>query len=194
MVAVVPMDSSQSVSEITFVAFDFETTGLHPATDRIIEVGAVKFRAREVLETFDELVNPGIPVSPDAIKVSGITEEMLASKPSIDQTLPRFLQFIGDSVLVAHNAPFDVSFLRAALETTRRGEVTNVVIDTQVLAQKAYPRLKSYSLQNLVAHLELAQGNAHRALDDAVMCKDVFLSCADALSFMGEITFGEVLT
>ncbi|MFO8063787.1 MAG: 3'-5' exonuclease, partial [Spirochaetia bacterium] len=90
--------------------------------------------------------------------------------------------------------PFDVSFLRAALETTRRGEVTNVVIDTQVLAQKAYPRLKSYSLQNLVAHLELAQGNAHRALDDAVMCKDVFLSCADALSFMGEITFGEVLT
>ncbi|MFO8063298.1 MAG: 3'-5' exonuclease, partial [Spirochaetia bacterium] len=160
MVAVVPMDSSQSVSEITFVAFDFETTGLHPATDRIIEVGAVKFRAREVLETFDELVNPGIPVSPDAIKVSGITEEMLASKPSIDQTLPRFLQFIGDSVLVAHNAPFDVSFLRAALETTRRGEVTNMVVDTQVLAQKAYPRLKSYSLQNLVAHLELAQGNA----------------------------------
>lgn len=188
------MDASRSVSEITFVAFDFETTGLHPATDRIIELGAVKFRDRRVLETFGELVNPGIPVSPDAIKVSGITEEMLSAKPSIEETLPRFLEFISDSMLVAHNAPFDISFLRAAVESTAGGEVSNLVIDTQVLAQKAYPRLKSYSLQNLVQQLELAQGNAHRALDDAVMCKDLFLSCADALSFMGEITVGEVLT
>ena len=188
------MDTSQSAWDITFVAFDFETTGLHPATDRIIEVGAVKFRGPEILGTFDALVDPGIPVSPDAIKVSGITEEMLASKPSIEQTLPEFLDFIADSVLVAHNAPFDVSFLRAALEKVGKGEVVNVVIDTQVLAQKAYPRLKSYSLQNLVAQLGIAQGNAHRALDDAVMCKDLFLACADALSFMGEVTFGEVLT
>lgn len=188
------MDPSQSVSEITFVAFDFETTGLHPATDRIIEFGAVKFRDRRVLGSFDVLVNPGIPVTPDALSVSGISEEMLASQPAVEQALPDFLEFIRESVLVAHNAPFDMSFLRAALELAGRADVPNTVIDTQVLAQKAYPKLKSYSLQNLIAELHLPQGNAHRALDDAVMCKDLFLSCADALSFMGEITLGEVLT
>jgi DNA polymerase III epsilon subunit family exonuclease len=194
MVAVEPMDSSVSVSEITFVAFDFETTGLHPATDRIIELGAVKFRDRSVLGSFDMLVNPGIPVTEDAVKISGITADMLAAKPAVERALPDFLEFIAETVLVAHNAPFDMSFLRAALELAGMGDVTNTVVDTQVLAQKAYPRLKSYSLQNLVAELGLAQGNAHRALDDAIMCKDLFLSCADALSFMGEITLGEVLT
>lgn len=188
------MDSSVSVSEITFVAFDFETTGLHPATDRIIELGAVKFRDRSVLGSFDMLVNPGIPVTEDAVKISGITADMLAAKPAVERALPDFLEFIAETVLVAHNAPFDMSFLRAALELAGMGDVTNTVVDTQVLAQKAYPRLKSYSLQNLVAELGLAQGNAHRALDDAIMCKDLFLSCADALSFMGEITLGEVLT
>ncbi|MFP4374750.1 MAG: PolC-type DNA polymerase III [Spirochaetaceae bacterium] len=194
MLPVIAMDASLSVSDITFVAFDFETTGLHPATDRIIELGAVKFQDRAVLGTFDMLVNPGIPMTDAAANVSGITAEMLASKPAIEQALPDFMEFISGAVLVAHNAPFDMSFLRAALEIAGMGDVPNVVIDTQVLAQKAYPRLRSYSLQNLVSELDLTRGNAHRALDDAVMCKDLFLTCAEALSFMGEITLGEVLT
>jgi DNA polymerase III epsilon subunit family exonuclease len=167
---------------------------LHPATDRIIEFGAVKFKDRQVLGSFDVLVNPGVPVTPDAVTISGISDDMLASKPAVEQALPDFMDFISDTVLVAHNAPFDMAFLRAALEMSGMSDVQNVVIDTQVLAQKAYPRLKSYSLQNLVSELSLAQGNAHRALDDAVMCKDLFLSCAESLSFMGEITLGEVLT
>lgn len=188
------MDSSLSVSDITFVAFDFETTGLHPATDRIIELGAVKFRDRGVLGTFDMLVNPGIAITDAAVNVSGITAEMLASEPAVEQALPDFMEFISGAVLVAHNAPFDMSFLRAALEVAGMEDVSNAVIDTQVLAQKAYPRLRSYSLQNLVTELGLTRGNAHRALDDALMCKDLFLTCAEALSFMGEITLGEVLT
>ena len=188
------MDSSLSVSDITFVAFDFETTGLHPATDRIIELGAVKFRDRAVLGTFDMLVNPGIAITDAAVNVSGITAEMLASEPAVEQALPDFMEFISGAVLIAHNAPFDMSFLRAALEVAGMGDVSNTVIDTQVLAQKAYPRLRSYSLQNLVTELGLTRGNAHRALDDAVMCKDLFLTCAETLSFMGEITLGEVLT
>ncbi len=188
------MDPSLSVSDITFVAFDFETTGLHPATDRIIELGAVKFRDRSVLGTFDMLVNPGIPITDAAVNVSGITAEMLASEPAVEHALPAFMEFISGAVLVAHNAPFDMSFLRAALEVAGMGDVSNTVIDTQVLAQKAYPRLRSYSLQNLVTELGLTRGNAHRALDDAVMCKDLFLTCAESLSFMGEITLGDVLT
>lgn len=188
------MDSSRSVAEITFVAFDFETTGLHPATDRIIELGAVKYRDREVLGTFDMLVDPGIPLTDAAVDISGITAEMLEAKPAVETVLPEFMSFIEGAVLVAHNAPFDMSFLRAALEVAAMPNVSNTVIDTQVLAQKAYPRLKSYSLQNLVAELGIPQGNAHRALDDAVMCKDLFLNCTEALSFMGEISLGEVLT
>jgi DNA polymerase III epsilon subunit family exonuclease len=194
MLPVFAMDSSLSVSDITFVAFDFETTGLHPATDRIIELGAVKFRDRGVLGTFDMLVNPGIAITDAAVNVSGITAEMLASEPAVEQALPDFMEFISGAVLVAHNAPFDMSFLRAALEVAGMEDVSNAVIDTQVLAQKAYPRLRSYSLQNLVTELGLTRGNAHRALDDALMCKDLFLTCAEALSFMGEITLGEVLT
>ena len=116
------MDSSLSVSDITFVAFDFETTGLHPATDRIIELGAVKFQDRAVLGTFDMLVNPGVAITDAAVNVSGITAEMLASKPAVDQALPEFMEFISGAVLVAHNAPFDMSFLRAALELAGMGE------------------------------------------------------------------------
>jgi DNA polymerase III epsilon subunit family exonuclease len=194
MLPVVAMDSSLSVSDISFVAFDFETTGLHPATDRIIELGAVKFQNRAVLGTFDMLVNPNVEITDAAVNVSGITAEMLASKPTVEEALPAFMEFVSEAVLVAHNAPFDMSFLRAALEHAGMGNVPNTVIDTQVLAQKAYPRLRSYSLQNLVTELGLTRGNAHRALDDAVMCKDLFLTCAEALSFMGEITLAEVLT
>ncbi|MFP4232127.1 MAG: PolC-type DNA polymerase III [Spirochaetaceae bacterium] len=188
------MDPNRSVAETTFVAFDFETTGLYPATDKIIEFGAVRFRDRQVLGTFDTLVNPGVAVPAHAAEVSGITEEMLVSHPAVDQALPGFLEFIAGAVLVAHNAPFDMSFLRAALEATGMEDIENPVIDTQVLAQKAYPRMRSYGLQNLVADLGLPQGNAHRALDDAIMCKELFENCAEALSFMGEITLREVLT
>lgn len=188
------MDSSQSVAEVTFTAFDFETTGLNPASDRIIELGAVTFRNFEIIGEFQTLVDPEIPLERGASEITGITSDMLAGRPNVVQVLPQFLEFLSGSVLVAHNAGFDIAFLRAALQIAQLEAVKNPLIDTQVLAQKAYPRQKSYSLQSMVEFLGIPPNNAHRALDDAIMCMKLFHSCVQELSFMGEITLGEVLT
>ncbi|TVQ38648.1 MAG: 3'-5' exonuclease [Spirochaetaceae bacterium] len=187
------MDFSRSVNEVTFTAFDFETTGLYPATDRIVEFGAVRFREGRVLDSFDALVNPGIPIPENAVLVSGITNEMVHGKPPVEQVIPQFMQFVEGTVLVAHNAQFDVGFLRAALDSTGMAGLTNVIIDTQVLAQRAFPRLKSYSLQALVGELALQRGTAHRGLDDSIMCMRLFQACVDSLSFMGEMTLQELI-
>ena len=188
------MNKEASVDSCTFVAFDFETTGLYPASDKIIEFGAVRFRAGEILGEFSELANPGIPVHEDAARVSGITTEMLADKKPVSELLPSFMTFLDDAILIAHNAGFDAAFLRAALGEHGAGELHNVIIDTQILAQKAFPKQRSYGLQNLVTMLGIPPNTAHRAYDDAVMCMKVFRSCVDALSFMGDLELGEVLT
>lgn len=187
------MDVSRSVHEVTFTAIDFETTGLYPATDRIVEFGAVKFHDGKQIDVFEALVDPGIPIPDGAAAVSGITNDMVRGKPSVSVVLPRFMDFLGNSVLVAHNARFDVGFLRAALDSAGSGSLTNLIVDTQVLAQRAFPRQKSYALQALVAELALPQGTAHRGLDDAVMCMCLFQACVDSLSFMGEMTLQQLL-
>jgi DNA polymerase III epsilon subunit family exonuclease len=184
----------QPVSETLFTAFDFETTGLFPASDRIVEFGAVRFKNGEILDSFEMLVNPGVPIGADAAKVSGITDSDVADAPPVIEAVPRFLDFIEGSVLVAHNASFDVGFLRAAVEIAKLGTIENPVCDTQGLAIKAFPGKRSYSLSNLAADLGLPAYRAHRALDDAQMCMRLFLKCADELSFMGELELGEVLS
>jgi DNA polymerase-3 subunit epsilon len=187
------MDMNASVADTVFTAFDFETTGLHSGSDRIVEFGAVKFRGEEILGTFGELVNPGIPIPEEAAKITGIDDAMVAGKPRIDDVLDGFLEFIGDSILIAHNAGFDMGFLRAALAGSGRSDVTNLLIDTQQLAKRAFPGQKSYSLQNLALFLKFPLNNAHRAVDDSIQCMKLFTACARELSFMGEISIREVL-
>jgi len=188
------MQQDLPVSEIVFTAFDFETTGLTPGVDRIVEFGGVTFKGKQILRTFERLVNPGIPISEQAAVVSGITNAMVAAEPAIGSVLPEFMQFAGDTVLIAHNAPFDLAFLRAALLEHGMGDVRNSIIDTQELAKRAFPKQKSYSLQNLIAFLKIPPNNAHRAADDAIMCMRLFLACVNSMSFMGDLTLGEVLT
>ncbi len=182
-----------AVADTVFTAFDFETTGLYPPHDKIVEFGAVKFRGETVLGTFSTLVNPGIRISPEASKVSGISDAMVGGKPLIDATLREFMAFIGDSVLVAHNAAFDLGFLRAALQQCGSPDVRNPIVDSMAVAIKAYPRRQSYSLQNLVAFLNIPPNTAHRALDDAYNCMKVFNACVAELSFMGDLPISEIL-
>lgn len=188
------IDTSVAVTDCTFVAFDFETTGLLPAVDRIVELGAVRFGIGREVADFNELANPGIPISADASRVSGITSDMLLGKSPVEIVLPRFMEFVGTAILVAHNAEFDTGFLRAELQRAGLPTVQNPIIDTQVLAQKAFPGKKSYSLQNLVEMLGIPANTAHRARDDARQCMKVFERCVDALSFMGDLPLSEVLT
>lgn len=118
---------------------------------------------------------------------------MLQGKPPIGEVLQRFLGFIEGTALIAHNADFDMGFLRAALHATGAGKIQNPIIDTQKLARKAYPRQQSYALQNLVEKLGIPTNKAHRALDDAIQCMKLFQVCTDELSFMGDISLKEIL-
>lgn len=188
------MDENQAVTNTVFTAIDFETTGLYPASDRIVEFGAVRFRGPEVLAEFEMLANPGVPIGVEAGAVSGISNADVIGSPAVAQVLPAFLEFIGDSIIIAHNAPFDLGFLRAAMNDAGVTPPANQIVDTQVLAMKAFPRRKSYGLQNLALELGLPPNRAHRAKDDAMMCMRLFLACVDALSFMGDLPVSEVLT
>ena len=188
------VDPESAVAAVTFTAIDFETTGLYPASDRIVEFGAVRFRGGEIIETYERLANPGMPINPDAALVSGISDGDVVGADPVDQIVPDFVAFLGDTVLMAHNAPFDLGFLRAAARSLGMRDIENTIIDTQLLAMRAFPRRKSYSLQNLVTELGLPTGRAHRALDDAIMCMRLFARCVDEMSFMGDLEIGEVLT
>lgn len=188
------MNTNTPVDDVIFVAFDFETTGLYPAKDRIVEFGGVRFQGEAVLGEFEGLANPGIPIGAEAAAVSGITDDHVREAPPVAELISTFREFLGDAVLVAHNAPFDLGFLRAAVAEAGLPEITSTVIDTQQLAIKAFPRRRSYSLQNLATELGLPPNRAHRALDDAVMCMRLFRKCVDEMSFMGSLTLGEALT
>ncbi len=162
-----------------FTALDFETTGLDPRLDRICEIGAVRFPpGGAVEESFELLVNPGRPISPDASRVSGITDEMVREARPLEEALPELLDFLGDSILAAHNAAFDLGFLKAAAARAGLPEPRNRVADTCGLARQAFPGLPSYSLPKLALRMGLDGGRAHRACDDARTCLRLLELCA----------------
>ena len=154
----------------TFVAFDFETTGLDGRNDRIVEIGALRFGPDGEGEAFQTLVDPGRPIPWQASKVNGISDAMVRGQPDLDVALPRFLAFAGGAVLVAHNAPFDLGFLKAGLARLGLKVPANPTADTCALARLALPGRRSYSLQNLAGEFRIDPGSAHRALDDARVC------------------------
>jgi DNA polymerase-3 subunit epsilon len=186
-------DPTAPVSSLVFVAFDFETTGLYAGRDKIVEFGAVKFQGNREIDRFQALSDPGFPMPAEVTRVSGITDSLLKGQPGFKAILPSFLAFLDGAVLVAHNADFDVGFLRAAMLDSQFPSLENLIIDTVGLAKRAFPGQKSYSLQNLASYLRFPPNTAHRALDDAIMCMKLFQSCAQSLSFMGEITLSEVI-
>ncbi len=165
-----------------FVAFDVETTGLSPSYDRIVELGGVKFQDGKVLEIFNELVDPEIPMPPEVSKINGITPGMLVGKPKIAEILPQFLKFIDGAVLVAHNAEFDVSFVNWAMKRMGLGLLTNDVVDTLRMSQAALPGRKNYKLQEIAPDVGVVALDAHRACDDSRVCMEVFHVCLDKLN------------
>ncbi len=169
--------SSRSLQQIEFTAFDLETTGLHPVSCRIVEIGAIRFRGDgTVLGEFEQLVDPGRPIPPSAIRIHGITDEAVAGQPSIRDVLPRFAEFIGGgpAILLAHNAAFDVGFLSVECRRVRYTPPEHKVIDTCGLARRRL-KLANYKLDTLGRHYGLIEIEEHRALSDAVLLKDVFL-------------------
>ena len=149
------------------VCFDIETTGLKVTQEAITEIGAVRLRNGEIVETFQTFVDPERRLTPEIIGLTGITDEMLRGAPKLKDALTAFLAFAGNAPLAAHNAEFDISFIRAGC---RKCSIPfePTYIDTLILAQNLLPGLGKYKLDIVADHLQLPQFNHHRASDDAV--------------------------
>jgi DNA polymerase III epsilon subunit family exonuclease len=171
------------------VALDLETTGLSAERDRIVEFAAVCWENGAETGHFQTLVHPGMPIPPAAIAVHGITDGMVRDKPSAGEVLPAFLDFCRQAdFLVAHNAPFDMRFLRAECQRQGLPELTVTSIDTCSLSRRLLPGAPNYRLDTLTTVHGLGLRQAHRALEDARDCLALFLLCLQRQSSMPHTT------
>lgn len=160
-------EAHRLLAEDTFVVFDVETTGLSAVYNTIIELAAVKVKDGEIIDRFTSFANPHHPLSITTIELTGITDDMVKDAPDVEEVLREFREWIGDSVLVAHNASFDIGFLNAGLKKIGFEKVTNPVIDTLELARFLYPELKNHRLNTLCKKFDIELTQHHRAIYDA---------------------------
>ncbi len=176
--------SDNRTLDAEFVAFDLETTGLNNRTDTIIEIGAVILREGQELGRFQTFVAPGRKLEKKIVDLTGITDEMLVGAPSIEEVLPKFLEFVGDRPLIAHNADFDVGFVRAAAERLNL-PFRPTYIDTLILSQNLLSHLNKFKLDKVAEELKLPAFNHHRAGDDAMICGLIFHNLVPKLEELG---------
>ncbi|ACL74834.1 PolC-type DNA polymerase III [Ruminiclostridium cellulolyticum] len=167
-----------------FVVFDIETTGLNPQQDRITEIGAVKVRNGQIVDRFSAFVNPGVSIPSFIVKLTGITNDMVKDAPPIEQVLNEFMEFIQGSVLVAHNANFDVGFIKHNAKIIGE-KVKNPYLDTLELCRKMFPELGRYKLNIVAKHLKIELENHHRAVDDSMATAKIFIHCLNELKEKG---------
>ncbi|WP_016696680.1 DEDD exonuclease domain-containing protein [Actinoalloteichus spitiensis] len=181
--------------EVTFVVLDLETTGGNAETDHVTEIGAVKVRGGEVLGEFGTLVDPGHPIPPSITVLTGITQAMVTGAPRLDAVLPAFLEFASGAVLVAHNAPFDLGFLRAACRRHGYEWPRPTVVCTVRLARRVLPRgeTRDHRLGTLAAHFRSTTTPTHRALDDARATVDVLHGLLERVGGLGVRSLEELL-
>lgn len=161
-----------------YILFDTETTGFYPYQgDEIISIGAVVVENGEVCKEqyFHQLVNPYRSIPPAVVELTGISDEMVADKPGICSVLNEFMDFIEDSVLVAHNADFDLAFLNIKLNWYTQTEIYNPVLDTLKLSRALCPELLSHDLDTLLKYHNVPCVDRHTALGDSLMTAEVFL-------------------
>lgn len=165
-----------------FIAFDLETTGTLPGVDRIVEVGAVRFVNGEVEAVFSTLVDPQRPIPAGASAVNGITDDMVAGKPKIEELLEPLTAFCGDDMMVAHNAAFDFQFLTSEYKRLEMPAPRGAVLCSYLMAKKVFPGLANYKLGTLVQHLQIESSNFHRAEEDATYCAKVFIKMIERMT------------
>lgn len=165
----------------TFICFDIETTGLSAARDKITEIGAVKVENGIITDRFSTFANPEMPIPQKITQLTGITDEMVKDAPSQSEAVSAFLEFAGDNVLVAHNAPFDTSFIAKACEDMGR-EYNYTSIDTVAISRAILTDIKNCKLDTVAKFLRLGEFNHHRATDDAEMLAKIFISLCQRLT------------
>ncbi|MCM2287928.1 MAG: exonuclease domain-containing protein [Sulfuritalea sp.] len=189
------IDPDRKLTELAYSVFDTETTGLLPSEgDEIIQMGAVRIVNNRLLrqEIFDQLVDPGIPLKPEGIPIHGITEAMVNGQPRLDVVLPAFHEFCAETVLVAHNAAFDLRFFQLK-EDSLGIRFTQPVLDTLLLSAVIHPSQESHSLENIAERLGINVIGRHTALGDAYVTGEVFLKMIPLLADMGILTLRQAL-
>ncbi|MDE6916695.1 MAG: PolC-type DNA polymerase III, partial [Lachnospiraceae bacterium] len=176
---IVTNDKGQTLDQ-SYVVFDIETTGFSPVTNRIIEIGAVKVECGQITDRFSAFVNPEVPIPFEIEKLTGINDSMVIGADTIEKVLPEFLEFVGDAALVAHNANFDVGFIR---ENARRQgiAVDFTYVDTVGIARMLLTGQAKYTLDAVAKTLKISLENHHRAVDDAECTAEIFLKFAEML-------------
>ncbi len=160
-----------------FTAFDTETTSITPTTGRIIEIGAVRFTKDGIISKWTSLFDPNQKLTPFIISLTHITQEMVDSADSISLHIKDFLSFLGSSIIVAHNAQFDLNFLNAECENCNLPLTKNQAVDTLQLSRIIFPDAEYHKLDYLADFLGIDKGSSHRALDDANTCMELFQKC-----------------
>ena len=158
----------------TYVVFDLETTGLEPAKDEIIEIGACKIKEGEIVETFSTFVKPSRHIPKEIVELTGIDDSMVADAPTINYVMPDFYKFCYGTTLVAHNIQFDISFVYNMAKKLSYN-FDNKLMDTLEIARQKLPGLKNYKLSTIVEKLNVVLENAHRAINDATATAKVFI-------------------
>lgn len=177
----------------TFVVFDLETTGFSNKNDKITEIGAVKVENFKVVDRFSQLINPEKDISYKVQELTGITNDLIKDKPTIEEVLPKFVEFIGDSVLVAHNADFDMGFMQQKCRE-QNIEFKNTSVDTLILARTLLPHMKRFRLNLIAKELGIPLLNHHRAVDDAEATAHIFIKFLEMIRKKGGEKLSDVNT
>lgn len=174
------------LNEVDFVVVDIEATGAKLPPNRIIELGAYRIRGRQIVDSFHTLVNPEISIPRFVITLTGITNEMVKPAPLFSEVVPRWLEFLEDAVLIAHNAPFDTNFLNHEIARVYPGHrMMNTNLCTVTLSRHALPGLTNYRLETIADYFSIAISARHRAGSDARATAEIFLHLLDRLEEQG---------
>lgn len=160
-------EADRTLADDTYVVFDVETTGLSAIYDTIIELAAVKVHNGEIIDRYESFANPHHPLSETTTNLTGITDDMVKDAPEVEEVLKEFHEWMGDAILVAHNADFDMGFLNTGFKRIGYQEASNPVIDTLELARLLFPELKNHRLNTLCKKLDIELTQHHRAIYDA---------------------------
>lgn len=156
------------LADATYIVFDIETTGLSVINNKIIEIAGVRMRNGQEVDRFSSFINPHERIPYNIQQLTNITDEMVADAPELEPTLRSFVEFIGDDILVAHNARFDIGFIQANCKSLGMPELTNPVLDTLELARLLHPTMKNHRLNTLADKYKVQLDNHHRAIDDTI--------------------------
>ena len=157
-----------------FTALDTEATCCDPTTGKLLEIGAVKFNKDSVISEYQTLINPEQPIPEFIQQLTSINDLMVKDSPKINTVLPQFIDFIQDSILIAHNAQSDINYLYRECENCSINFPHNKFIDTLQFSRWAYPENGQYKLETLASQFDINPGHSHRAFDDAVTCMELF--------------------